>query len=125
MDAATLQTKVSPVQKVIELLDDLAGKVKADLAKDETLMEEYTKWCDSEANEKEDAITSATRTISELEATIEESSVTIDLFVLSWIFLRLALGHTKERSLQVNERLSLFLLRSSFTRSSSCSYRCL
>ena len=46
VDAATLQTKVSPVQKVIELLDDLAGKVKADLAKDETLMEEYTKWCD-------------------------------------------------------------------------------
>ena len=125
MDAATLQTKVSPVQKVIELLDDLAGKVKGDLAKEETLMEEYTKWCDSEANEKEDAITSATRTISELEATIEESSVTIDLFVLSWIFLRLALGHTKERSSQVNEMLSLFLLRSSFTRLSSRSSRCL
>merc|ERR1719515_65442 len=77
VDAATLQTKVSPVQKVIELLDDLAGKVKGDLAKEETLMEEYTKWCDSEANEKEDAITSATRTISELEATIEESSGSI------------------------------------------------
>jgi chromosome segregation ATPase len=77
VDAATLQTKVSPVQKVIELLDDLAGKVKADVAKDEALMEEYTKWCDSEANEKEDAITSATRTISELDATIEESSGSI------------------------------------------------
>ena len=37
-------------------------------------MGEYTKWCDSEANEKEDAITSAARTISELQATIEESS---------------------------------------------------
>merc|ERR1719324_492675 len=60
VDAATLKTKVSPVQKVIELL-----------------MGEYTKWCDSESNEKEDAITSATRTISELEATIEESSGSI------------------------------------------------
>merc|ERR1719387_1832889 len=40
-------------------------------------MDEYTKWCDSEANEKEDAITSAARTISELEATIEESSGSI------------------------------------------------
>merc|ERR1719454_2621599 len=40
-------------------------------------MSEYTKWCDSESNEKEDAITSAARTISELEATIEESSGSI------------------------------------------------
>merc|ERR1719258_883298 len=40
-------------------------------------MEEYTKWCDSEANEKADAITSSTRTISELDATIEESSGSI------------------------------------------------
>jgi chromosome segregation ATPase len=77
VDAATLKTKVSPVQKVVELLDDLKGKVQGDLAKEEILMEEYTKWCDSEANEKEDAITSAARTISELEATIEESSGSI------------------------------------------------
>jgi hypothetical protein len=34
VDAATLKAKVSPVQKVIELLDDLAGKVKGDLAKE-------------------------------------------------------------------------------------------
>ena len=31
VNAATLKTKVSPVQKVIELLDDLSGKVKGDL----------------------------------------------------------------------------------------------
>jgi len=77
VDAATLKTKVSPVQKVIELLDDLKAKVQGDLAKEEVLMGEYTKWCDSEANEKEDAITSAARTISELQATIEESSGSI------------------------------------------------
>merc|ERR1719199_2318442 len=41
------------------------------------MMDEYTKWCDSEANQKEDAITSAARTISELQATIEESSGSI------------------------------------------------
>jgi chromosome segregation ATPase len=77
VDAATLKTKVSPVQKVIELLDDLKAKVQGDLAKEELLMGEYTKWCDSEANEKEDAITSAARTMSELQATIEESSGSI------------------------------------------------
>merc|ERR1719247_3693102 len=32
------------------------------------MMEEYSKWCDSEANEKEDAITSAKRTIGDLKA---------------------------------------------------------
>merc|ERR1719262_2097295 len=67
----------SPVQKVIQLLDDLKGKVEADLAKEEQLMEEYTNWCDEEANEKEDAITSSKRTISDLEATISDAKATI------------------------------------------------
>ena len=31
--------------KVIELLDELKGKVKAELASDEALMSEHTKWC--------------------------------------------------------------------------------
>merc|ERR1719265_156566 len=37
-------------------------------------MEEYTKWCDAEENTKTDAITSATRTIKDLSATIEEAT---------------------------------------------------
>jgi chromosome segregation ATPase len=77
VDAATLNGKVSPVQKVLELLDDLKAKVQGDLAKEEIMMDEYTKWCDSEENVKTDAITSSTRTISELEATIEESTGSI------------------------------------------------
>merc|ERR1719191_802498 len=36
------------------------------------MMEEYSKWCDSESNEKEDAITSHKRTIGDLEAEVEE-----------------------------------------------------
>merc|ERR1719331_3437230 len=35
-------------------------------------MEEYSKWCDSESNEKEDAITSHKRTIGELGTEVEE-----------------------------------------------------
>jgi chromosome segregation ATPase len=69
--------EVSPVQKVIQLLDELKGKVEADLAKEETMMEEYTAWCDEEANTKEDAITSSKRTIGDLEATIEDAKATI------------------------------------------------
>jgi chromosome segregation ATPase len=68
---------VSPVQKVIELLDELKGKLQADLSAEETMMGEYTKWCDEEANQKEDAITSAKRTIGDLEASIQDSAAQI------------------------------------------------
>jgi DNA repair exonuclease SbcCD ATPase subunit len=68
---------VSPVQKVIQLLDELKGKVEADFAAEEKAMEEYTAWCDEESNTKEDAITSSKRTIGDLEATIEDAEGTI------------------------------------------------
>merc|ERR1719265_838749 len=41
------------------------------------MMEDFTKWCDSESNTKEDAITSAQRTMADLGATIEDASGTI------------------------------------------------
>jgi uncharacterized protein (UPF0335 family) len=74
---AALATEVSPVQKVIQLLDDLKGKVASDLQADSKLMDEYTEWCDEEANSKEDSITSSKRTISDLGATIADSKATI------------------------------------------------
>merc|ERR1719487_143390 len=46
-------------------------------------MEEYTTWCDEEANEKEDAITSSKRTIGDLEATIEDAKATIQTLTAS------------------------------------------
>jgi len=70
-------SQVSPVQKVIELLDGLKGKVQADLASEEALMGDFTKWCDSEANDKEDAITSNTRTKGDLAAAISDASASI------------------------------------------------
>jgi len=70
-------TEVSPVQKVIQLLDNLKGKVEADLANEAKAMDEYTAWCDEEANTKEDAITSSKRTIQDLQATIEDSKATV------------------------------------------------
>jgi len=70
-------TQVSPVQKVIQLLDELKGKVESDLAAEEKLMEEYTSWCDEEANTKEDAITSSKRTIDDLGATIEDCKASV------------------------------------------------
>jgi len=70
-------TQVSPVQKVIQLLDELKGKVESDLSAEEKLMEEYTSWCDEEANTKEDAITSSKRTIDDLGATIEDCKASV------------------------------------------------
>jgi hypothetical protein len=72
-----LAAEVSPVQKVIQLLDELKGKVAADLEADSKLMDEYSAWCDEEANAKEDAITSSKRTISDLSATIADAKATI------------------------------------------------
>ena len=44
----------------------LPDKVASDLENESKLMEEYSMWCDEEANAKEDAITSSKRTIGEL-----------------------------------------------------------
>jgi hypothetical protein len=33
-------------------LDELKGKVESDLSAEEKMMEEYTSWCDEEANEQ-------------------------------------------------------------------------
>merc|ERR1719171_957870 len=38
------------------------------------MMEEYSKWCDSESNEKEDAITSHKRTIADLEGELKDAT---------------------------------------------------
>jgi chromosome segregation ATPase len=67
----------SPVAKVIDLLTELTGKVKGDLANEEMMMEEYSKWCDTESNDKEDAITSAKRTIGDLDSEIADASARI------------------------------------------------
>jgi chromosome segregation ATPase len=72
-----LAAEVSPVQKVIQLLDELKGKVEDDLANEEGLMEDYTKWCDKEALDKERSITSAKRTIGDLMATIQDAKATM------------------------------------------------
>merc|ERR1719420_1731560 len=62
---------------MIDLLVELTGKVQGDLANEEMMMEEYSTWCDSESNEKEDAITSHKRTIGDLDAEIADATARI------------------------------------------------
>merc|ERR1719156_492370 len=62
---------ISPVQKVIELLEDNKVKITNDLAAEEKEMGEYAEFCDTESSEKGYAVETADRKILDLQATIE------------------------------------------------------
>jgi len=70
----TAATEVSPVQKVLELLDECKAKVAKDLAAETAVMEEYTTFCDDELKEKGYAIETAGREIADLSASIEKNT---------------------------------------------------
>merc|ERR1719191_672124 len=71
-------TRVSPVQKVIQLIDDMAGKVTKEMNEGVKVFEEYAKYCDDEATEKGYAIKDSKEAIEELEATIVDSKASIE-----------------------------------------------
>merc|ERR1719213_567131 len=77
LSGAAVADAVSPVQKVVELLDDCKAKVAKDLAAEAATMEEYTTFCDDELKAKGYAIETSTREIAELEATIADSKATV------------------------------------------------
>merc|ERR1719169_172377 len=69
--------QVSPVQKVIELLDGLKAKVQSDLDAEGKAMDEYTSWCDTEIADTDYAIGAAAKSIDSYKAAIEASENTI------------------------------------------------
>merc|ERR1719379_1560121 len=69
--ASASSANVSPVQKVIELLEDNKVKITNDLAAEEKEMGEYAAFCDTESSEKGYAVQTADRKILDLGATIE------------------------------------------------------
>merc|ERR1719478_965862 len=70
--AARNGQSVSPVQKVIELLEENKVKITDDLAAEEKEMTAYTEFCDKESSEKGYAIETATRTLEDLAGTITD-----------------------------------------------------
>jgi len=74
---AAVAEKGSPVQKVIELLDDMKSKITSDLEAESAAMEEYLQFCDDETKEKVNAMKTADSTMADLNAIIEESKATI------------------------------------------------
>merc|ERR1719377_133126 len=68
---------VSPVLKVVQLLDECKAKVEKDLAAEAAAMEEYTNFCDDELKDKGYAIETAGREIGDLMATIESATASV------------------------------------------------
>jgi len=77
MGADAARNVASPVQKVIELLEENKAKVLHDLAAEEKEMAEYSQFCDDEVVSKTHAIQTSTRKIGELEAAVEDKSAQI------------------------------------------------
>merc|ERR1719421_512501 len=76
--SAAHAAKVSPVQKVIQLIDDMAGKVTKEMNEGVATFEEYAKYCDDEATEKGYAIKDSKEAIDEFTATITDASAIVD-----------------------------------------------
>jgi len=68
---------VSPVQKVIQLIDDMRAKVEADGQATDDEFAQYAKWCDGEADDKGRSIKASQDEIAELKATIADATGTI------------------------------------------------
>jgi hypothetical protein len=64
----------SPVQKVIQLIDELKGKVEKNLAAESKAMDEYSSFCDDETTEKNYAIKDAGKAINGYKAVIEDTT---------------------------------------------------
>jgi len=70
-------SSISPVQKVIQLIDDMAGKVKKDLDESNLVFEEFAKYCDDEASNKEFAAKNSKEQIEALDATVADAAAKI------------------------------------------------
>jgi chromosome segregation ATPase len=68
----------STVSKVVQLLDELKGKVQADLDKEAEAMDGYTKWCETQKTETSYAIKDEKRIISEQSALVEAGTAKIE-----------------------------------------------
>merc|ERR1719191_109456 len=77
VSAAKMKDGGSPVQKVIELLDEMKAKIQKDLAAESQSMEEFLSFCDGETKEKMFAMKTSDTMIDDLSAVIQESKATI------------------------------------------------
>merc|ERR1719454_1478444 len=70
-------TNISPVQKVVQMIEEMGVKVQKDLDAMGAEFEEYAKFCDDEATAKDYAIKSSDEEIEALTATVEDATAKI------------------------------------------------
>eukprot|EP00933_Yihiella_yeosuensis_P035539 TRINITY_DN290_c0_g2_i1.p1 TRINITY_DN290_c0_g2~~TRINITY_DN290_c0_g2_i1.p1 ORF type:complete len:692 (+),score=277.94 TRINITY_DN290_c0_g2_i1:102-2177(+) len=70
--------KASPIQKVLTMLADLEGKVKAEGAAEDKSYEKYAKFCDKAKRDTGYEIKTGDTSVEELTATIEKASADIE-----------------------------------------------
>jgi len=75
--SATEKQKDAVIQKVIDMLEENRGNIKADLQRESKDMADYMEYCDDEQSEKGYAIKTATRQIGDLSALIEDRAAQI------------------------------------------------
>merc|ERR550514_1325924 len=76
---ASDRTQANPLGKVLELMDELTAKVKADGEAEAKAYKEYFEWCDEVNTNTKFAIETATKQKEKLEATIGEASSDIQV----------------------------------------------
>merc|ERR1719199_2474141 len=73
------RVQANPLGKVLELMDELTAKVKADGEAEAKAFKEYFEWCDEVNTNTKFAIEAATKQKDKLEATIGDASSEIEV----------------------------------------------
>merc|ERR1719178_382901 len=71
--AAATSADVTPIQKVVEMMDGMLGKGKQEKHEEEVEFTKFHQWCDQVREEKTTSIAEATAQIEELAAAIDKA----------------------------------------------------
>merc|ERR1719443_2511676 len=70
---ASAREDVTPIQKVIEMMDGMVAKGKKEKHEEEVEFAKFHEWCDQVRDEKTNSIAEATAQIEELAAAIDKA----------------------------------------------------
>merc|ERR1719262_1184280 len=70
---ASTEVVVTPIQKVIEMMDSMLAKGKKEKHEEEVEFTKFHEWCDQVRDEKTKSIAEATAQIAELAAAIDKA----------------------------------------------------
>merc|ERR1719408_378155 len=73
LSVASSRTDVTPIQKVIEMMDGMVAKGKKEKHEEEVEFAKFPEWCDQVRDEKTNSIAEATAQIAELAAAIDKA----------------------------------------------------